>query len=368
MLRRMFVLPVVVVALGMLVAAAPAAELESSLDQEGTLGLSSIGPIAFGPDGILFVSDPKAATLYAIDTGDRSATGAAGPLDVADLGAKLASLLGAPIKQIPIHDLAVNPASGKAYLSITRGLGPDAVPMLVRVDRSGKVEEFSLDNVKYAKAVLPNPAEPGSGRRGNGRLESITDLEYVDGRIFVAGLSNEEFASKLRSIPFPFEEVDLGSGIEIFHGSHGRLETRSPIRTFTHYAIADEPHLLAAYTCTPLVKIPIAALKSGAEVRGITIAELGNHNRPLDMFVYQKDDKDFILMANSARGVMKISTENIDDIAGIFERIPDTSGLHYETIDQLEGVVQLARLDDSQALLLVQKGDEDISLKSIPLP
>ncbi len=287
---------------------------------------------------------------------------------MADLGAKLASLLGAPIKQIPIHDLAVNPASGKAYLSITRGQGPNAVPMIVRVDRSGKVEEFSLDHVKYAKAMLPNPAEPGSGRHGNGRLQSITDLEYIDGRIFVAGLSNEEFASKLHSLAFPFEEVDRGASIEIFHGAHGRLETRSPIRTFTHYEIADEPYLLAAYTCTPLVKIPISALKSGANVRGTTIAELGNHNRPLDMIVYQKDDKDYVLMANNSRGVMKISTENIDDIAGIFEQIEGTSGLPYETIEDLEGVVQLDRLDEGQALLLVQKGDEDFSLQSIALP
>ena len=56
---------------------------------------------------------------------------------------------------------------------------------------------------------------------------------------------------------------------------------------------------MAAYTCTPLVKVPVAALKPGARTsRGRPIAELGNMNQPLDMIVYQKDGKDYLLMAN----------------------------------------------------------------------
>jgi len=47
-----------------------------------------------------------------------------------------------------------------------------------------------------------------------------------------------------------------------------------------------------AYTCTPLVQFAIPDLKPGAKVKGKTIAELGNRNRPLDMIDYQKDGKD----------------------------------------------------------------------------
>jgi hypothetical protein len=36
--------------------------------EEKSILLTSAGPLAFGPDGILFVSDPKSATIYAIDT------------------------------------------------------------------------------------------------------------------------------------------------------------------------------------------------------------------------------------------------------------------------------------------------------------
>ena len=48
------------------------------------------------------------------------------------------------------------------------------------------------------------------------------------------------------------------------------------------------------------------------DAKGKTIAELGNRNKPLDMISYKKEGKDYLLMANSSRGVMKISTENID--------------------------------------------------------
>jgi len=57
----------------------------------------------------------------------------------------------------------------------------------------------------------------------------------------------------------------------------------------------------------------VTRLKPGAKVKGKTVAELGNRNRPIDMIVYQKGGKDYLLLANSSRGVMKI---NADEIAG----------------------------------------------------
>ena len=156
-------------------------------------------------------------------------------------------------------------------------------------------------------------------------------------------------------------------GIEIFHGSHGQLETRSPVRTFTAANIDDAPCLLAAYTCTPLVKIPIAVLQPGEKIRGETIAELGNHNRPLDMIVYQKGGASFILMANDARGVMKIPMANIEQATAITAPVHDKAGAAYETLDGVEGVVQLDRLNYENALLLVQS-DSGLSLKTMALP
>ena len=68
------------------------------------------------------------------------------------------------------------------------------------------------------------------------------------------------------------------------------------------------------------------------------------------MVVYQKDGKNFILVANSKRGVMKISTEGIDKVEPITARVKDTAGLKYETIGSLKGVQQLDLLDKEHAL------------------
>ena len=40
------------------------------------------------------------------------------------------------------------------------------------------------------------------------------------------------------------------------------------------------PQIIAAYTCTPLVRIPPPSC-AWVKVRGTTIAELGNRNQPL---------------------------------------------------------------------------------------
>jgi hypothetical protein len=328
---------------------------------KGTPEIASAGPLAFGPDGILFVADPKGAALFAIDTGDHTAGGTGRP-EVAALDEKIASLLGTEAKQIQIADLAVNPLSGNTYVSVARGTGPDSRPVLVRVDRAGKISEFPLRDVNFASTALGNAAE------GNNRRDAITHVAYVDGKVFVAGLSNEEFASKLRSIPFPFAAADRGASVEIYHGSHGRIETASPVRTFVACEINGEANLLCAYTCTPLVRIPVSRLKPGEKVKGTTVAELGNRNRPLDMIIYQKDGKEYILMANSSRGVMKIPTEGIDKVDPITAHVRDKAGQHYETIAALKGVEQLDRFDKDHAVILVRTPSGERDLKTIELP
>jgi hypothetical protein len=368
MMKLRIVAALCIVAL--LAGSAGAASLTDSL-KPGTPDIKQAGALAFGPEGILFVGDSMSAAIYAIDTGDRPSKAAEGALKVEGINEKIAGLLGAETRQVKINDLAVNPLSGNAYLSITRGQGPDAQPVLVRVQRSGKLEDLPLKEVKFAKAALPNPPDPEKkDRRGTLlRLDTITSIAYADGKVYVAGLSNEEFASKLRAIPFPFSEADRGTSVEIYHGAHGQFETQSPVRTFLPYKIKDETHLLAAYTCTPLVKFPVSDLKPGSKVRGTTVAELGNMNRPLDMVVYEKSGKEYILMANSARGVMKITTDNIDKIEGITKRIGGggTAGLPYDSITGLKGVVQLAKLDSQHALILVDKSGA-LNLETIDLP
>ena len=58
----------------MIAVSAGAGDPTASLKQ-GKPELKSAGPLAFGPDGILFVGDTQGAALFAIDTGDRAAGG-----------------------------------------------------------------------------------------------------------------------------------------------------------------------------------------------------------------------------------------------------------------------------------------------------
>src|SRR5205823_3941687 len=76
-----------------LCAAPVQADLTDSLKQ-GTPDLKSAGPLAFGPEGILFIGDPQGAAIFAIDTGDRTANAASGPLKVEGIDGKIASMLG----------------------------------------------------------------------------------------------------------------------------------------------------------------------------------------------------------------------------------------------------------------------------------
>ena len=208
----------------------------------------------------------------------------------------------------------------------------------------------------------------GGGRQSNPRMESITDIGFLEDRVLVAGLSNEEFSSTLRAIPYPFKTVEGGTSVEIYHGAHGKFVTKSPVRTFVPFMVGKEPELLAAYTCTPLVRFPISALKPGAKIRGKTIAELGNRNRPLDMIVYNKDGKDFILLANSARGVMKISTDGIEAAGTIEERVEGIKGQKYDTVEGWTGIEQLDKLDATRAVVLRKAEGGGLSLESLPLP
>lgn len=358
--------------LGMILAigtalSAPAFAQDLTKDmKKGAPDLKSVGPLTFAPEGVLIVGDPIGGAVFALATGDTQGNPEEVTLNVPAIDEKIASALGSAPNEILINDMAVNPVSGKAYFSVSRGRGPSAVPVIVVVDGAGKLSELSLKDIAFSKASLPNPPAPTEGKN-NQRAEAITDLAYADGRVIVAGLSNEEFASNLRSIPFPFTDANAGTGVEIFHGAHGRFETKSPVRTFAIYSIHKQLNVLAAYTCTPLVRFPLDELKPGAKVRGTTVAELGNRNRPLDIIVYQSGGKDYALMANSSRGVMKIALENIENQKGITEKINDKAGQTYETIGSLKGVLELDRLNKGHAAILVRDGGP-ANLQTIPLP
>jgi hypothetical protein len=355
----------VFVVLALVATTAAAQDITGSLTA-GKADLQSAGVMTFGPNGVLFVADSLGAMIYAIDTQDRTPS-TAESMNVTGLRDKIAGLLGTTPDQVLVNDVVVNPISRNAYVSVARGLGPTAAAVIVRVTPAGQLSTLSLDNVKHAKVALPNPGNVGTGR-ANARAQSITDMGIADGRLFVAGLSNEEFSSTLRSVPLPFPaSMDKGTSIEIWHTNHNRFETNAPVRVFVPYEIGGKQNILAAYTCTPLVKFDVSTLKPGTKVLGSTIAELGMGNNPLDMIVYKKDGKEFFLMSNDRRGVMKLPTGDLGGTPPLTAYVQGTAGVPYETIKELTNVQQLDKFNDREALILQQNG-ASLDLKTVALP
>ena len=351
------------IALGLtLTAGSPAVELTG-----GKVGLKSAGALAFGPNGILFVGDSVGGTLVAIDTEDTKAPASAVKINVNGFDAKIGALVGIPADQVVVNDVAVNPVSKNVYLSAARGRGPDAMPLIVKVDGSGNVTALNLDNAKHASVSLADA--PGGDPTSRQRMQTITDMAYVNGNVMVAGLSNEEWSSALRSIPYPFTAAPKGATLQIWHSSHGQYETMAPIRTFAPYTIAGQQYVLAAYTCTPLVKIAVNQLKPGAKVKGVEIADLGAGNQPLDMVPYKKDGHEYVLIANSSYGVVKLRADKLESYPAIDSpTVTDVAGVPYDKISSVRDVRHLAQLDDSNVLLVMGKNGGASALQTMPLP
>jgi hypothetical protein len=354
----------------------------------GTAEIGSAGPITFGPDGILFLADNDAARIFAVDVADPGAEAGIEPFDLDDVDTRVGSFLGCGPDDVAIRDLAVHPRSHNVYLSVQRGRGDAGQAVLVRIDRlEGTITDVPLTGVPVASvAITDAPAEDDErlvitlpkGDEGEEiqvgertlrilrqpiRTATVTDMVFVDGELLVAGLSNEEFSSKLRRIPFPFTDAGTvtANNLEIFHVSHGKWETAAPIRTFVPYEGGRS--ILASYTCTPVVHFPLSDLTPGTKTVGRTVAELGAMNQPLDMVSFVQGGEEHLLVANSSHGLIKIACRDIDAQAPLTEP-KEPIGVPRETED-LQGITRLANLDDSHVLALQVDGGGRQHLRSL---
>jgi len=334
----------------------------------GKVQLMSAGPMAFGPAGILFVGDSLGGSVVAIDTADTKAPAAPVKINVEGIDTKIAALVGITPDQIVINNVAVNPISKNVYVSASRGRGPDAAALIVKVESADKISLLPLDNARHASVSLADAPASNPAARQNPRVQTITGMSYVNGNVMVAGLSNEEWSSALRSIPYPFKPLAKSATVQIWHSAHGRYETESPVRTFVPYTISGQEYILAAYTCTPLVKIPVSQLTPGAKVKGQVIADLGAGNQPLDMVPYRKDGHEYILIANSSFGVLKLNADKMESYRTIVEPERTTViGPPFEKIGTLTNVQHLAGIDAGNVLVVSGRANS-VNLSTVALP
>jgi hypothetical protein len=192
------------------------------------------------------------------------------------------------------------------------------------------------------------------------RSVAVTDLAYVDGMVIVAGASNEEFSSTLRRIPFPFSGDAKSNSLEIFHVSHGRYETASPIRTFLPYGA--NTSVLASYTCTPVVHFSLGNMQPGTQIKGKTVADLGAGNTPIDIVSYERDGREYLLVSNTRHPLIKIACSDIDHQEGLTQP-KEPVGVPRESMPQ-KGVSRMANLNHTYVLMMQQDEGENVHLRS----
>ncbi len=327
--------------------------------QPGDVVFRSVGALELGPGNVLFVGDSEAARVVALEVALPEAAGEAYET-IENLDERIAAMVGVGARDVFIKDMAVHEPSGNTFLSVMRGSGDDARGMLLSVARDGTIAEVALDGVRHSIFELADaPTEDATMYRRKSRTLTVTDLEFIDGELFIAGLSNEEFASKLRRTAFPFDGEAAGTGLEVYHGAHGEYETFAPIFSFIPWEMEDKQYLMAGYLCTPLVTFPLDAVRTEERLRGKTLAELGWGNSPIDMIDYEYDGERFLLIANSRRGTMKLAAGDIMAAQrgpGITTEAEPRAGVDYHSVP-LGNVAQMADLDGDNILVLGRSMD-----------
>jgi len=281
-----------------------------------------------------------------------------------------------------IHDLAVHPLSKNQFLAVSRGRKawksnwemPNDVAdadLLIRISPTGEISDVALDDVLFQRADLPNPIDAAKTHQWKEgvslRADAITDLALSDGTLLVAGLSNEEFASTLWRIPFPFAGEATGTTLEIYHGAHGAFETNAPIRAFLPYSLGDDLHLVASYLCTPLVTFPLTELADGAHVKGKTVAEFGSGNAPIDMILIRVGDTEKILMSNSMLPLLSFDPADLSRHPAITDKVPTyTYGVPYVPMAGV-GIQHIDNYGETLVAMLQRSPNGRLDLTALPV-
>ena len=125
----------------------------ANLDKDfiiGDPGIKSINAITFGPDGILFVGDSQNASIYAIETADKTFKKVPEKFEMDHVDDKIADLLGTTKDAIKIQDLAINPISKRVYIALHL---QDGSPAIV-ITTGGDFKLFETNAVGYQKLKL----------------------------------------------------------------------------------------------------------------------------------------------------------------------------------------------------------------------
>jgi hypothetical protein len=343
--------------------------------QTGTVTIKRIGRMSFAPNGVLLIADIGSGAVVAIETGD---TGPVKKLKsrVNDVDKKLAAALGVSTDDLSVADMAVNPESGMIYVSAIRKT--DNTSAIITFDANGKLTIMDLTDTRFVRVPLP----VGEGSQ----IRAISGVEYTDGRVLAAGQSNEEFSSKIFSLPLPLTHGKSGDAFstETYHVAHGRWETRAPIQSFIPYNEGGQDYVVGSFACTPIAKFKVTDIAKDSKIKGTSVVELGSGNRPIDMFTYEKDGKQW-LITNTDRfhhekrplgpsqywgvriDMSYLSSSKINADAARRDVSKQTGPAGIEVVEALFYVRHVAKLNNREMVVLRDnKGAMDLEVKELP--
>ena len=327
--------------------------------------VKSISRLAAGPSNILFVADWKAARVHAISLPAAQQQPAGTAFNILDLESLLSAQVGGA--KVTVEDMVVRPGTAQVYVAVSYGAAK--TPALIMVTSDKKARRIDLKAAAATSVALRDAptSDYSFWKETPERSFTVTNMKWREGELFVAGLSNQDFASTLRRVKYPFDAKQSITSVEIYHAGHNLIETRAPIRAMSFASWGGKSYLVAAYTCTPLVTIPLDDLRDGAHIRGKTVAELGYGNTPADMISYSRTEQgkteDFLLLANFDRvsNVIPVSQlEATGSRPGMDKQVPFGQIAGVEVMQApLAGTLRLDNLDEKSFVVVRRRLEKD---------
>jgi hypothetical protein len=336
--------------------------------------MRSVSKIGFGDAQTLFVADWKGARIFALAV-PAPVRPAGKPFNLMDVEASIARALRVDPKALRFEDMAVQPDSELAYVALTvRGAKGQGRPAIVSIDAMGQVRRIDLARVAGAAPITDAPpADAAFWRELPAQTLTVTDMRFYQDRLYVAGLSNSSFASTLRVYDYPFTGKASATTIEMYHPVHNQVETRAPIRSMTVMTLGGEPTLVAAYTCTPLVTIPLKDLKDGAHIAARTVGELGWGSVPNGLVSFRFGEGEYALLINSSRSADLLSAADLAGAAAApgLTRPIEWPGKPYlgvkATMAPMSAAMRVDNLN-AQLLLALRRSDAGGEMQLVSIP
>ena len=297
---------------------------------EPALDIKFAGALEFSEDGTLFVGDNYNGAIYAFEMRSEGSAAKVSPSSIANIDSKIAELLGVGVGALEINDMATHPVSNDIYISVTRIGNFASKPAIIKVSQDQQISLVDMSALPFQKQELtefpegdttfkvrgagPMPPMPRDVSKGEIALRTlaIMDMEYYNGELFVAGVAHDNFLSSLRRISYPFDGTQSITNVDMYHVTHDQYESRAPIRAMSIQEIDGKPQLIAAYTCSPIVLVPLEDIKDGAKISASTIMDYGN-GQPLDMIPFQMQGQTMLFVTNDSRSPQVIPVSGLND-------------------------------------------------------